>query len=119
MTFAYDEQLLSAVEQAMTEPDQPYSLFEPGTPEQLFEQRIARDVSEMIELGILAADPEQRALVEQQVRGIAQIRLRADLILETLKGNEAEEIRRLIRALDDPHRPGVLRPIMNRMAKHG
>ncbi len=111
MTFAYDEQLLSAVEQAMSEPS-PYSLLTPGTPEQLFEQRIAKDVSEMIELCILAGDPEQKPLVRQQYLGIAQILLRARLILSSLDGEDIDAIKRLIVAIETRQRPG-LRMISN------
>lgn len=88
-------------------------MSEPGSPEQLIEERIARDVDEMIELSMLALDPEQRPLVERQWRGIAQILLRAQLILGILAGDDVEIFRRLIVQAMDMKPPGL------RLVKNG
>lgn len=85
----------------------------PGSPEQLMEERIARLAEEMIDLCTLAADPEQRPLFQREWRGISQILLRAQLILSSLKGEEVDLIERLIRALDDPRRPGQMFMVQN------
>ena len=98
MSNAYDDDLLEAVRTAI----EPY---DPGTPEQLVEERISRLVEEMIELTMLAVDPEQRPLLNAQWRGIAQILLRAQLILGSLEGKDVEAIRRLIVALTDTTKP--------------
>lgn len=85
----------------------------PGSVEQLFEERIDRTVAEMIELCILAADPEQRPLVYQQWRGISQILLRAKLILAILEGDEVDQIKRLIVSLDLRGKSGQLKVVSN------
>lgn len=90
------------------------SLFIPGTPEQLFEERMARLVEEMDCFVKLANDPEQKPLVQQEWRGIAQVLLRSQLILASLKGTEVEMIQRLILALDDDHMPGKLKVVHGR-----
>lgn len=61
--------------------------YEPGSPEQLFEQRVDRLVAELDEICGLANDPEQRDLVATQAIGIGQVQFRASLILSFL--NEA------------------------------
>lgn len=58
--------------------------YEPGTPEQLFEERIDRIVAELDDICGLANDPEQRDLVLTQAIGIGQIQFRASLILSFL-----------------------------------
>lgn len=73
---------------------------EPGTPEQMMEERVARLVEETIDLAMLALDPEQRPLVQAQWRGVAQMLLRCKLILSVLEGEDVEAIRRLIVNLD-------------------
>jgi hypothetical protein len=83
----------------------------PGTPEQLFEERVQRLVNESVEIAMLALDPEQRPLVKREARGLAQILLRMRFILSTLEGEEVEQIRRLIVALEYPQRPVGLRVV--------
>jgi hypothetical protein len=83
----------------------------PGTPEQLFEERVHRLVNESVEIAMLALDPEQRPLVQREARGLAQILLRMRFILSTLDGEEVEQIRRLIVALEYPQRPVGLRVV--------
>jgi hypothetical protein len=87
---------------------------EPGTPEQLIEERVHRLAEEMTDLTLLAVDPEQRPLLKREARGIAQILLRARLILSALDGEDVEQIRRLIVALEVPNRPlGQLSVVRN------
>lgn len=83
-----------------------------GSPEQLVEERVARLADEMIDISMLALDPEQRPLVEREWRGISQILLRAQLMLSTFKGEDVEAIRRLIVALDYVKQP-PLRVVQN------
>lgn len=83
-----------------------------GSPEQLVEERIARLADEMVDISMLALDPEQRPLVEREWRGISQILLRAQLMLSTFKGEDVEAIRRLIVALDYVKQP-PLRVVQN------
>lgn len=85
----------------------------PGTPEQLIEERVARLLDDMINLAALAFDPEQKALLAREARGIAQILLHAQLMLSIFDGKDVEAIRRLIRALDDCNKPSGLRLIRN------
>lgn len=85
----------------------------PGTPEQMIEERIARLADEMVDIAILAMDPEQQPLVEREWRSIAQILLRAQLMLSTFKGEDVEAICRLIAALDYSKRPTGLRIVKN------
>lgn len=73
----------------------------PGTPEQMMEERVARLVEEMIELTMLTLDPEQKPLIQQEWRGIAQVLLRAQLILGALEGADVEALRRLIVMVSD------------------
>lgn len=58
--------------------------YEPGSPEQLFEQRVDRIVADLDDICGLANDPEQRDLVATQAIGIGQIQFRAGLILSFL-----------------------------------
>jgi hypothetical protein len=87
---------------------------EPGTPEQLVEERVHRMAEEMTDLAMLALDPDQKPLLQREARGIAQILLRAKLILSVFEGEDIEQIRRLIVALEVPKRPlGQLSVVRN------
>lgn len=87
---------------------------EPGTPEQLIEERVHRLAEDMTDLAMLALDPEQRPLLQRESRGIAQILLRSKLILSVFEGEDIEQIRRLIVALEVPKRPlGQLSVVRN------
>ena len=79
--------------------------YNPGSPEQMMEERIARIADEMIDISILAMQPDQRPLVGQQWRAIAQILLRAQLIMSVLDDKDVEPIRRIIAALTDTTKP--------------
>lgn len=87
---------------------------EPGTPEQLIEERVHRLAEDMTDLAMLALDPEQKPLLQREARGIAQILLRSKLILSVFEGEDIEQIRRLIVALEVPTRPlGQLSVVRN------
>lgn len=87
---------------------------EPGTPQQLVEERVHRMAEEMTDLAMLALDPDQKPLLQREARGIAQILLRARLILSVFEGEDIEQIRRLIVALETPKRPlGQLSVVRN------
>lgn len=86
----------------------------PGSPEQLVEERVHRMAEEMTDLAMLALDPEQKPLLQREARGIAQILLRSRLILSVFEGEDIEQIRRLIVALETPKRPvGQLSVVRN------
>src|SRR3954467_6356672 len=78
---------------------------EPGSPEQMFGERIHRMVDEMIDLTVLAADPAQSTLFQAESRGIAQILLRSQFILSALNGEDVEQLRRVIAAIDYAKQP--------------
>ena len=91
-----------------------HELVEPGTPEQLVEERVHRLAEDMTDLAMLALDPEQKPLIQREARGIAQILLRAKLMLSVFEGEDIEQIRRLIVALEVPKRPlGQLSVVRN------
>jgi len=54
--------------------------FEPGSPEQIVEERIARLIDDLDELCALATDSRTVALVELQRIGIGQIVTRSQLL---------------------------------------
>ena len=95
------EALMEAVHEEMGKP----LFYNPGSPEQMMEERIARIADEMIDISILAMQPDQRPLVGQQWRAIAQILLRAQLIMSVLDDKDVEPIRRLIVSLTDTTKP--------------
>ncbi|MCK1479298.1 hypothetical protein IVB27_32310 [Bradyrhizobium sp. 197] len=101
-----DRQRLEAVRIAMED-------CEPGTPQQLVGERIHRLVEEMIDVSMLALDPEQKPLVQREARGIAQILLRAQLMLSVFNGEDIEQIRRLIGALEYTKKPVGLKVVRN------
>jgi hypothetical protein len=102
-----DQQLLKAVFDAMNED------VEPGTPQQLVEERVHRMAEEMISLSMLVLDPEQKPLIQREARGISQILLRAKLMLSVFEGEDIEQIRRLIVALEYTKQPTGLRIVQN------
>ncbi len=85
--------------------DLPASDYEPGSPEQMMEERIVRLVDEMDALTALTMDREQRPLVQQQAKGVGQALLRAKLILANLEGSDVAALRRLIDLVDDSSKP--------------
>jgi hypothetical protein len=100
---------LQAIADAMQEPAV-HLTSQPGSPEQMMEERVARLADEMIDISMLALDPEQKPLVEREWRCISQILLRAQLMLSVFRGEDVEAIRRLIVALDickQPHSAGL------------
>ena len=90
-----------------------HELVEPGTPEQLVEERVHRLAEDMTDLAMLALDPEQKPLIQREARGIAQILLRAKLMLSVFEGEDIEQIRRLIVALEYTKQPVGLRVVQN------
>jgi hypothetical protein len=91
-----DQQLLKAVFDAVNED------VEPGTPQQLVEERVHRMAEEMTDLAMLALDPEQKPLIQREARGISQILLRAKLMLSVFEGEDIEIQNRQRRNLGGP-----------------
>lgn len=85
-----------------------------GSPEQLFEQRIARLYEECDNLMILASDPDQWPLFKQERLPLLQTLLRVQSICWKLTGDDIEPLQRLIVAAESLRKaPTGLRMVRN------
>lgn len=68
-------------------------MYEPGSPEQIIEERIARLIDDLDELCALATDSKTVSLVESQRIAVGQIVTRSQLLAAFLMARETPKLK--------------------------